>query len=136
MKFFARALLGVFKVGVLLIALSIPLCPIYDQFRPWPPAMTALAEFVGQKRVCVGYGKSSEIRILNGARIETSQVQRTFILFPAVFASPKIITITEDQSGKISKEESWFGLWLLILCYLVCLWGVWRFWVFPYFKKK
>ena len=124
------------KVGVLVFALLLPLCPIYDWFNPWSPAVKKLAEFSGQKRFCVGYGREKEVKFSNGVTTEKSETQRSFILFPSVLTSPKIISISEDQDGKISKDESRFAFWFLSLVDLVCLWSTWHFWIRPRIKKS
>jgi hypothetical protein len=68
-------------------------------------------EYSGQKRLRVGYGGEKDVEYSNGVTTERSETQRAFILFPSVFMSPKMIFITENQDGKITKIESLFGFW-------------------------
>jgi hypothetical protein len=114
----------------------LPLCAIYDRLYPWPPAVRALMEYSGQKRLCVGYGGEKDVEYSNRVTTEKSETQRAFILFPSVFMSPKMIFITENQDGKITKIESLFGFWFLFLTYAVCLWSTWHFWIRPHIKKS
>jgi len=128
LRLYVRGLGWLVKIMCLVMTLGFPLAPFYDHLQPWPPALEALARYGTQTRLCVGYGSGSSSRRVHGEEIHESYVQRAFILFPAALSSPQIISVTQDHRGNVTVEESTFGFWFLVVFYLVCLWGTWRFW--------
>ena len=124
------------KICVLIFVLALPFSAIYDWINPWQPAVRALAEYPNQKRICVGFGSEKLVEVSGQTRNEKSDVQRSFLLVPSAFVSPKIISIAEDQDGKISNMESSLGFWIWFFLYMLCLFGTWRFWIRTLLRAK
>jgi hypothetical protein len=98
--------------------------------------MKVLAEYPGEKGICIGSSFETVIELSNETKIEKSYEQKVFVLVPSAFSSPKLIIVVKDQDGKISKTESHFGFWFVFLVYSACLWFVWRFGIRPQIKRS
>jgi len=122
------------KICLLIVVLLFPALAIYDRINPWPAAGMISKKYHGQKRICVGFGSFAQFSFAE--KTAKPAAQRSFILIPSVFGAPKIITVIEDQDGKISELESGVGFWVLFSFYSMCWLGTGYFWIRPLLKLK
>jgi len=78
---------------------------IYDLFSPWPVVSEALERYGRHYRGCVGI--SSSFYTISGGSTKSfkSNRQRAFLLMRAPISWPLLVTVTQDQDGKVIVAE-------------------------------
>lgn len=126
------------KICCAIFVFALPLAPLYDHYFPWPPALEVRtnANYRGQIWISVGYGYSSSTRKVNGTLRTESAIERSYVLFPSVMTSPKIVTVFQDQEGRITVGGSALAFWFLLIVYLSCAWVAWHFLYRPWLSHR
>jgi hypothetical protein len=112
------------KYGMPAFFLIMPLVALYGKLSPWPPAREALAQYSGQTPVMVGV----HYRARHSITGNTTEVSRSYVLFPMAFSNPKLITVLQVNDRLPMVSESGSDFFLLVGMSIVCLIGTWWFW--------
>ena len=104
---------------------------VYDRYSPWPPAMAHLSSvYPGEWRFSVG--DQTTRHWVNGELARGSYNQRSYILLPSVFFSPRVVSVSEElPAGTIHVEESVSRFMVVVFNWCFCLVGTWYFWIRP-----
>ena len=113
-----------FRIGVMLWFVGMPMLPVYGWLSPWPEAERGLAtEGVQGAKFMIGAGGSSERK--NNRWSE--ERQRSYIVLPASLRSMEIFTYAEVKGSDITVVErkvlrSRFAIPLLFLLWISAGW--------------
>jgi hypothetical protein len=110
-------------IGCALLVVTIPALAVINAVAPWKPAVTH-DRFADQYLFCVG--------IVNGSVEE----QRSYLPFPSVLKSPRMITIVQDKEGSVSASETAFGFWFFVFVYAGACAVSYKFGVERLLKRK
>lgn len=118
-RFWLRLVVWGLRITPLCFVLLLPVVVAIDRFSPWPVAIHALSAYPGQTRLCVGLGGQGYYS--RTAPDHRSVIQRSFILWPRVFTTPAVVTVTSTNDRLPIVEESSFGFWFITVIYLIVL---------------
>jgi hypothetical protein len=136
LKAFLKLLSWSLKIFCAIFVIVLPLLAAYDYFSPWQPAVKARANYGNALWINVALGFGSTTRKTGEIVKKESHIQRSYAVFSDLLATPKIVTVSQDQDGRISVEESVFAFWFLLFTTLACGWVAWRYLYQPWLKRR
>jgi hypothetical protein len=121
------------RFGVLAYFVFLPIFMLYDRINPWQPAQQLLSHYSGQVPILVWFSSDTrwEKKLFDSdspART-TRYESRSYVLLPAVFDHPMIVSVSQVNDLPPITDESpsrfllWFG-WLVVGVLAAC-WA-WR----------
>jgi hypothetical protein len=116
---------AILKFGMPLSLLLVPALAIYGSLTPWPPIQSALDRYAGQTPLLVG--ASYQARYTDTGN--TVSASRSYVMIPSVFSDPKLVTFSQHNQGQVVVAQSRSGLFFLIGWWVLCLLGIWWFWL-------
>jgi hypothetical protein len=129
MKTYFRFLYWLLKVAAPVNVVLFPAIALYGAFVSWGPSEEALRNYGAETAVMVGAGAGSQYSISGGREEKYKSKERTYLLFPSVLRDPKLVTIQETNHNTLQVTESKGGFFFLVAWYLLCIVGMWWFWL-------
>ncbi len=113
-----------FKAGVALWFVTLPLMPIYGWLRPWPQAEEALrGAGISGKLVMIGAGSNTHHSWSSAGHVWQEDEQRSFVVVPESFRGWKLFTYFEVRGSGIEGTKKGvdtsamliplFGMWIV-----------------------
>lgn len=125
---FKKMFYWLIKIGAPLTVILLPLVAIYGTIISWAPASPILAKYESETPIMVGFSEGHQQAWIDGIVHDNSFSERQYILFPSVFAHPKIITIHQKADKTLTTSESALGFIYMVVWYIFCLGATWFLW--------
>ena len=116
-----KTLYWLLKIGVLVIVLSLPSVAIYGLCSPWAPASKYFSQFKGERPVMFGLSSEKSYTWQENIMKDRSYVERSYILYPSVVRTMKIITIRQLADNSVHVTESRYTLPFALVVYMACI---------------
>ena len=136
LKAFLKVLSWWLKIFCTIFVIAVPSLAVYDHFSPWQPALMARASHGNGPWTNVAVGFGTFTRKVGEIVQKVSYTQRFYLVFSDSLASPRIVTVSRFQDGRILVEGSVFVFWFLLFTYMACAWVAWHYLYQPRVKRR
>src|SRR5712664_1176196 len=122
-------LLGMFlRLFAPLIALGWPVLAVYGALSTNVSDIGALKVAPRETAILIGVAGGGSKCDASGCQVQPPQ--RSYLIFPRFFVRPSGFTVENRQGGPRVDEQPGAAL-LVVLIWVVCAWGTWRYWGSP-----
>jgi hypothetical protein len=122
-------LLGLFfRLFAPLMALGWPVLAVYGALSPNASDIGALKVAPREIAILIGVAGGGSKCGASGCQVQPPQ--RSYLIFPRFFVRPSGFTV-ENRQGDPRVDERPGAALLVVLIWVACVWGTWRYWGRP-----
>lgn len=119
-------LLGMFfRLFAPLMALGWPVLAVYGALSPNASDIGALKLAPRETAILIGVAGGGSRCDASGCQVQPPQ--RSYLIFPRFFVRPSGFTVENGQDSPRVDEQPAAAL-LVVLIWIACAWGTWRYW--------
>jgi len=107
------------------MAMGWPALAVYGALSPNASDIGALKVAPRETAILIGVAGGGSKCDADGCQVQPPQ--RSYLIFPRLFVRPSGFTVEDGQDGPRVDEKSG-AAFLVVLIWVVCVWGTWRFW--------